>query len=284
MNSKHLAGLALTALVAVGCGSSKSDFAGDTTLYTDVRGLHASRDLGPIDIFVSGERIVQSATFTQVSQFVRPPAGSIQVQVVPAGQNAPVLLDIVETFNQTLFYTVMAVGRATANPSNLRAVVVSDDGAVPLPGNFKLHFVHGVGPNTINVAAVQVGNSSSNWDVFFTPVETEADVPTFSNVPFAGQAPLKGGPAREFAAGTYQLRITQHDNPEIEFFRNDRFAFSAGQSLVIVGVPTANEGHGGSNGEQTLNEREFSSFRSVELLVTEQNGNTFIIPNSVQEV
>jgi len=261
MKSMNLAKLGLTALLAVGCGSRT----------TRVRGVHASRDLGAIDIYVNQTRVVPNATFNDASEFVTPPEGEVRFQVTPANAAAPVLLDVTQNFSSNFIYTLLAVGRATAQPSSLQAVTVVDNGAAPAQGNFKVRLVHGVGPGE-----VLAGNgilSSGNWDVFITPaLEKTDDPPVFANVPFAGQAPASGNPAQEFAAGDYAIRITPAGDPETTLFFNEAFPYTAGQDLVLVGVPA----------ELPVDERvaPVVELAPVEILVVENDGTTFILPNN----
>ena len=228
MTKVKLAGLGLAAMIAVGCGGS--DVAvNPVTPLTNVRGVHAaSPDTGAIDLFVNQTRVVAGGVFGQASTFVTPPAGDVRVQVTAANTVTPVLIDALQTFQAGLRYTVLAVGRSTTDPRTLTQVTVVENTSPPTTGNAKIRVIHGNG-------------GAGAWDFFIVPTGTAFTTPTFEDVPFAGQAPGVGQPASEFAAGNYDILITPANTPGTTLFRNTSVTISAGQDLILVGVPRGGE-------------------------------------------
>lgn len=226
MTKIKLAGLGLTAIIAVGCGGS--DVAvNPVTPLTNVRAVHASRDAGNIDVFVNQTRIVANAGFQAASSFVTPPAGDVRVQVTPANNPNTVVIDALQTFQAGLRYTVLAVGSLTANPSTLSQVTVVDNSAAPDTGNFKVRIVHGT--------SGLPGNG--NVDIRIAPAGSDfPDQPTFANVPFRGQAPDVGQPAVQLPAGNYRILVTAAGSENTLFF-NQSTTFNAGDDLILTAIP-----------------------------------------------
>lgn len=75
-----------------------------------VRVAHLSPDAPAVDILVNGQRAITGLAFGQVTAYVPLPAAPVQVQVVPAGQDGPVVLQAELDLRPGAYYTVAATG------------------------------------------------------------------------------------------------------------------------------------------------------------------------------
>ncbi|GGM91956.1 hypothetical protein GCM10007092_01130 [Thermus composti] len=105
-----------------------------------VRVAHLSPDAPAVDVLVNGQRILTGLAFKEVTPYFSLPAASVQVQVVPAGQDAPVVLDATLDLKEGVYYTVAATGFL----ANLRPKVYTDllAGFFPRAGYARIRVVH----------------------------------------------------------------------------------------------------------------------------------------------
>lgn len=75
-----------------------------------VRVIHASPDAPAVDVWANGAPLFENAPFTGITPFKAVPAGSYNVQVVPAGATSPVVVDADLRLQRAREYTVVAAG------------------------------------------------------------------------------------------------------------------------------------------------------------------------------
>lgn len=103
-----------------------------------VRALHASPDAPAVDIWVEGAKVFSNIAFEQSTQFVEVPAGTYNVQVVPAGMLEPVVIEADLQLMAETDYTVVATGLL----ADITPVILTADGATPDAGNGWVRFLH----------------------------------------------------------------------------------------------------------------------------------------------
>jgi hypothetical protein len=155
-----------------------------------VRVVHASPDAPAVDVLVEGTRALTNVDFGEVTPYSRLRAGQYDVEVVPAGLDAPVVIDLTGPDAVNLFYnrdyTVVAVGRL----DSIEPLLLADDNR-PVPSSrARVRFVH-TSPDAPAVdIAVQDG-----------PV-------LFANVAFKG-----AGDYVDVPADTYDLEVRPAGSP-----------------------------------------------------------------------
>ncbi len=134
--------LLLTLLVfsigLVGC-SDDDDNPISMTNMAQVRVAHLSPDAPNVDVRVNGSRVLQDVPFQAVSDYLDLEAGSVNIQVTPAGASAPIVIDATVTLNANTAYTVAATGLLNSN--DLSPIVLVDD-RTPQSGTAQVRFVH----------------------------------------------------------------------------------------------------------------------------------------------
>lgn len=147
-----------------------------------VRVAHLSPDAPAVDVLVNGQRVITNLAFKQVTPYVSLPAARVRVQVVPAGQDAPVVIDAELDLRDGAYYTVAATGFL----ASIRAQVYTDPlaGLFPRAGYARVRVVH-ASPDAPAVDVVVKGG----------PV-------LFQNLPFP-----RAGQYLVVAAGTYDLEV-----------------------------------------------------------------------------
>ena len=146
-----------------------------------VRFVHASPDAPPVDILVNGNAAFQGLAFGQVSEYATVPASQYDVQVVPAGQTTPVVIDAQDV---SLFYATSYTVIALNTLSSIEPLVLVDEKR-PAPRNAaRVRFVH-ASPDAPAVDIAVAGG----------PI-------LFSNVEFKGVGDYVAVPA-----GTYDLQV-----------------------------------------------------------------------------
>ena len=71
-----------------------------------VRVAHLSPDAPAVDVLVNGQRAITGLAFKEVTPYIPLPAAKVRVQVVPAGQDAPVVIDAELDLKVGVYYTV----------------------------------------------------------------------------------------------------------------------------------------------------------------------------------
>jgi len=104
-----------------------------------VRVVHASPDAPAVDVWVEGGRVFENVAFEEITDFVEVPAGTYNVQVVPAGLTEPVVIEADLTLMAATDYTVIA----TDLLANITPKVLTATGGGPAAGNVWVRFFHG---------------------------------------------------------------------------------------------------------------------------------------------
>ena len=104
-----------------------------------VRVVHASPDAPAVDVWVEGGRVFENVAFEEITDFVEVPAGTYNVQVVPAGATEPVVIEADLALAAATDYTVIA----TDFLANITPVVLTATGGGPAAGNVWVRFFHG---------------------------------------------------------------------------------------------------------------------------------------------
>jgi hypothetical protein len=144
-----------------------------------VRVVHASPDAPAVDVLVDGSAAFTSAPFKGITDYASLDPGTYAVQVVPAGETEPAVIDA-ELGLEARDYTVVAVGAL----ENIEPLVLADNNAQPAAGKAHVRFVH-ASPDAPAVDIAVAGG----------PV-------LFSNVAFKGV-----GDYLPVDAGTYDLEV-----------------------------------------------------------------------------
>ncbi|MEX1309031.1 MAG: DUF4397 domain-containing protein [Candidatus Sulfomarinibacteraceae bacterium] len=103
-----------------------------------VRVLHASPDAPAVDVWVNGSKVFSEIAFEEGTMFVEVPAGTYNVQVVPAGLTEPVVIEADLDLMAATDYTVVA----TDVLANITPVILTADGSTPAEGNGWVRFLH----------------------------------------------------------------------------------------------------------------------------------------------
>jgi len=103
-----------------------------------VRVLHASPDAPAVDVWVDGSKVFSDIEFEESTAFVEVPAGTYNVQVVPAGATMPVVIEADLTLMAMTDYTVVA----TDVLAEITPVILTADGSGPEAGNGWVRFLH----------------------------------------------------------------------------------------------------------------------------------------------
>lgn len=155
-----------------------------------LRVVHASPNAPAVDVVANDDfvsRAVVDLAFPEITDYVEPPAGDINVKVVPTGLDAPVVIDANLTLDAGVSYTVLAVGELAA----IEPLVLVDD-TRRIATEARARIVHAsptAGPVDIYVTEPGAG--------------IDAATPAFAAVEFkaeTGYVPL--------AAGSYDVTVT----------------------------------------------------------------------------
>lgn len=105
-----------------------------------VRVAHLSPDAPAVDVLVNGQRAITGLAFKEVTPYLPLPAAKVRVQVVPAGQDAPVVIDAELDLKEGVYYTVAATGFL----AQIRPQVYTDllAGFFPRAGFARVRVVH----------------------------------------------------------------------------------------------------------------------------------------------
>ena len=141
-----------------------------------VRVVHASPDAPPVDVLVDGRRALSGIEFGDVTSYATLRAGRYGVEVVPAGADAPVVIDLTGTRAVNLFYnrdyTMVAVGKLDA----IEPLLLADDNRPLPPHKARVRFVH-ASPDAPAVDVAVTGGPTVFANVAFKGVSDFVDVP-----------------------------------------------------------------------------------------------------------
>jgi hypothetical protein len=137
-----------------------------------VRVVHASPDAPAVDVWVEGSVVFENVAFEEISDFVEVPAGTYNVQVVPAGATEPVVIEADLDLMGATDYTVIA----TDLVANIAPVILTADGGGPAAGNVWVRFFHG-SPDAPAVDIAVAGGPVLFSDVAFQEGTEYLEVP-----------------------------------------------------------------------------------------------------------
>ncbi len=103
-----------------------------------VRVLHASPDAPAVDVWVNGSKVFSEIEFEESTNFAEVPAGTYNVQVVPAGLTEPVVIEADLDLMAGIDYVVAA----TDVLAEITPVILTADGSTPDAGNGWVRFLH----------------------------------------------------------------------------------------------------------------------------------------------
>jgi hypothetical protein len=107
----------------------------DVAPTANIRVIHASPDAPAVDIKVDGERVIESLNFNEASGYASLPVGNYNIQVVPAGQDGPAVINADVTLDAE-DYSVLAINEL----ASIAPLVVVDDNQ--LDDLAKISFIH----------------------------------------------------------------------------------------------------------------------------------------------
>ncbi len=176
-----------------------------------LRAAHLSPDAPNVDVWVNGTRTLENVPFKAISQYLEVPIGSYRLQVTPAGQSTPVVIDATLTFEANTAYTVAATGLLGAN--DLKPLVLVDEPNLE-PSSARVRFVH----TSPDAPAVDIAVAGG-------PI-------LFSNIAFRQASGYLSVPEGSYSlevrvAGTTTVALTI---PDVMLFKGTNYtAFATGQ-------------------------------------------------------
>lgn len=180
----------------------------------NVRVIHASPDAPAVDIRLNGAVAIPNLAFNEFAGYVALPAGSYDVEVVPAGLSKPVVIDATLDLAADTSYSIFAVNTLSA----IEPLVVVDDRS-PVPSGSRIRFVH-ASPDAPAVDIAVAGGPVLFGNVSFKDVEAGITVP----------------------AGTYDLEVRLAGTSTVVLPLNDialkeGFAYTAVATGLAGGTP-----------------------------------------------
>lgn len=130
---------------------------------TQVRVAHLSPDAPPVDVWVEGSRVLEGVSFPAVSDYLPIEPGTYNVQVTPAGETEPVVIDENLTLERNTDYTIAATG--LLGQDDLAPVVLVDSHK-SAPGEARVRFSH-TSPDAPPVDVALAGGAVLFPDVAF---------------------------------------------------------------------------------------------------------------------
>ena len=180
-----------------------------------VRVAHLSPDAPAVDIWVDGSVVLSEVPFKTVSDYLELPEGSHRIQVSPAGETSPIVIDATVQLEADTAYTVAATG--LLGEDDLSPLVLVDD-LFNYCENSKVRFVH----TSPDAPAVDVGPSDGSV--------------LFGDVAFRG--------ASEYAklpAGTYDLEVRVAGTMDIALVIPD-VTIEAGTNYTVFAIGKLGDG------------------------------------------
>ncbi len=104
-----------------------------------VRVAHLSPDAPNVDVWVDGARVLENVPYEAFSGYLSLPAGPHRIQVSPAGQAEPIVIDATVDVAAGRAYTVAATG--LLGQGELSPIVLNDD-LMQAETRAKVRFVH----------------------------------------------------------------------------------------------------------------------------------------------
>jgi hypothetical protein len=131
------------------------------TTTTNLRVLHTSYDAPAVDVWVDGVVAITNLPYGASSGYAEIPVGMRNVQVTPAGQSSPVVIEADLNIEESDDYSLAAVDML----SNISAVVSVDD-REPNANRARIKFLHA----SPDAPAVDIKLDSGNGPVVFSNV------------------------------------------------------------------------------------------------------------------
>ena len=143
---------------------------------TLIRVAHLSPDAPAVDIWLDGGVVLSDVPYKTVSDYLELPSGSHRIQITPAGETEPVVIDATVEFESDSAYTVAATG--FLGDDDLQPLVLVDDRFTTME-TAKIRFVH----TSPDAPAVDIGLSDGSvvfGDVSFRKSSMYAQLPAES--------------------------------------------------------------------------------------------------------
>jgi LPXTG-motif cell wall-anchored protein len=104
-----------------------------------VRVVHASPDAPAVDVIVNGNKALTNVPFFAASAYLDLPAGSYDIQVVPAGATSPVVIDAKGVrIEAGKAYTIAATGKL----AEIKPTILIDNLSAPAAGKAHVRVIH----------------------------------------------------------------------------------------------------------------------------------------------
>jgi Domain of unknown function (DUF4397) len=198
----------LGCLLAIGCGTSR---------LPRVRAMNASPDSANLDVVVNSITIAQDLPFRAASGYEVVDSGFDDLAVF-ATFSGDLLLEDVPFFAERQDHTVVLLDFVNV----LDFVQLADDNSAPMPGNFRLRFVH-------------ASPTATAVDFYITApaADLTSAQPSFSGVAFGDFAGYANLPQ-----GAFELRVTSAGTKSV-LADTGALTFAAGQvrTAVLVNPP-----------------------------------------------
>ena len=182
---------------------------------TLVRVAHLSPDAPAVDVWVDGEVVLSDVPYKAVSDYFELPHGSHRIQVSPAGETEPIVIDATVEFMSDTAYTVAATG--FLGEDDLQPLVLVDD-RFTMMEDAKIRFVH----TSPDAPAVDVGLSDGSV--------------VFGDVDFRGVSDYV-----ELAAGSYDLEVRVAGTMDIAL-PLPGVALDKGTNYTVFAIGSLNDG------------------------------------------
>jgi len=157
-----LAIMSAAMVLAAGCSDNDDNNPlSPTPTTTNLRVLHMSYDAPAVDVWVDGEVAISNLIYGASSGYAEIPTGMRNIQVTPAGQTTPVVIDADLNIEDSNEYTVAAIDML----SNISAVSSVDD-REPNANQARIKFLHA----SPDAPAVDIKLDGGNGPVVFSNV------------------------------------------------------------------------------------------------------------------
>ena len=169
-------GTLLLLAVLLGVFLVTSSFALADDHATLVRVAHLSPDAPAVDVWVDEGVVLSDVPYKTISGYLELPSGSHRIQVTPAGETSPVVIDATVEFDSDTAYTVAATG--FLGKDDLQPLVLTDDRFTALE-TAKIRVVH----TSPDAPAVDIGPNDGSvvfGDLYFRDSSMYAQLPAGS--------------------------------------------------------------------------------------------------------
>ena len=143
---------------------------------TLIRVAHLSPDAPAVDVWVDEGVVLSDVPYKTVSDYLELPSGSHRIQVTPAGETSPIVIDATVEFESDKAYTVAATG--FLGEDDLQPLVLVDDRFMAME-TAKIRVVH-TSPDAPAVDVGQTDGSVVFGDLAFRESTNYAQLPAGS--------------------------------------------------------------------------------------------------------